>query len=181
MVAERTRHYTLAKELKGLARNHQPSPPNEGIANGQIKNNWSMPKNKRSIQSKHHRYLGLWCCEKPPKNKDMDNILYHYCRVTKKNIIRKLCQNSSKLTLFRSFDDKAHVVPSTSTGMMNCRNQKVIQTTDARTAPKFYKYDFPKSMVNITPGTMLYMKKRKLMTLVLIQRKSKRWNRMWWC
>ena len=58
------------------------------------------------------------------------------------------------------FDDKAYIVPSTSTGMMSCRNQKVIQTTDVDTAPRFFKYDFPKSMVNVTPGTMLYMKKK---------------------
>ena len=52
--------------------------------------NRSRPKNMRSLQAKNHIGLGLFCCKKPPKAEDQDNLLVHFCRVQKKNIIRAL-------------------------------------------------------------------------------------------
>eukprot|EP00794_Sanderia_malayensis_P001530 gene1530-1693_t len=123
--------------------------------------NRSRPKNMRSLQAKNHIGLGLFCCKKPPKAEDHDNLLVHFCRAHKKNIIRALSgQNSTcKNVLYRSFDDKAYLCPGTSTGMTSSRSQKVFQPDDAELARKLTKYDFPLCMVNCTPGTFLFMNK----------------------
>ena len=57
-------------------------------------------------------------------------------------------------------DDKAYLCPATSTGMRGARNQKIFQPTDETRARKLPKYDFPISMVNITPGTYRIMSKK---------------------
>lgn len=46
--------------------------------------NRSRPKNKRSKQAKNHIGMGLFCCKKPPKTEDSDNLLTHFCRAHKK-------------------------------------------------------------------------------------------------
>jgi len=123
--------------------------------------NRSACRNKRSLQSKKHIGLGLFCSKKPPKAEDNDTLLTHFCRAHKKNIIRSLCKtemDASKV-LFRSFDDKAYLCPNTSTGMRSARKQKVIDSSDINKSRKFLKYDFPLSMLNCTPGTFLFMNK----------------------
>ena len=123
--------------------------------------NRSRPKNIRSTEARCHIGLGLFCCRKPPKAEDSNNLLTDFCRAHKKNIIRKLCENGNKSAnvLFRSFDDKAYLCPNTSTGMQSARNQRIFQPADELEARKFLKYDFPLSMLNCTPGTFLYMTK----------------------
>lgn len=122
--------------------------------------NRAAPKNKRSRQAKNHLGKGLFCCKKPPKAESTSNLLTHFCRAHKKNIVRTLCgQENKELTLFRSFDDKAYLCPETSTGMQSARSQKVYRPSEDSDARKFKHYDFPKSMLNCTPGTFLYMEK----------------------
>ena len=53
--------------------------------------NRARPKNKRSIQAKRHLGLGLFCCKKPPKLKDIGNLLTHHQRAFKRNILTKRC------------------------------------------------------------------------------------------
>ena len=78
-----------------------------------------------------------------------------------KDDIRKFSGNEeiSLLTLYRSYDDKAYLCPSTSTGMQSLRCQKLYQTTDENTARKFRKYDFPNSMVSCALATFNYVGK----------------------
>ena len=89
--------------------------------------NRSCPINKRSKQAKNHIGLGIFCCKKPPKTEDSSNLLTHFCRAYKKNIIRNFStdQDVSNKTMYRSFDDKAYLCPATSTGMQSARSQKV--------------------------------------------------------
>ena len=79
--------------------------------------NRSRAKNKRSIEAKNHLGRGLFCCKKPPKSEERSNLLTHYCRAFKKNVIRSLCsEDDHSSTLVRSYDDKAYLCPETSTG-----------------------------------------------------------------
>lgn len=122
--------------------------------------NRSVPKSKRSIQSKNHIGLGLFCSKKPPKAEDNSNILTHFCRAHKKNIIRQICMYENKdSNLFRSMDDKAYLCPNTSTGVQSLRSQTLFQVNDENLARKLPKYDFPVTLVNCTPGTFLFMNK----------------------
>ena len=77
--------------------------------------NRSRPKNIRSTEARNDMGFGLFSCRKPPQTEDLDNLLTHFCRVHKKYIIRKLCENGNKLAkvLFRSFDDKAYFSANT--------------------------------------------------------------------
>ena len=59
-----------------------------------------------------------------------------------------------------SIDDKAYLCPATSTGMRGAKNQKIFQTCDEIKARKLPKYDFPVSMVNVTPATHRFMTKQ---------------------
>ena len=52
--------------------------------------NRSRPKNNRSTEARNHIGLSLFCSKKPPKAEDSNNLLTHFCRAHKKNIIRKL-------------------------------------------------------------------------------------------
>ena len=66
---------------------------------------------------------------------------------------------SCRQNLIISQDDKAYICPGTSTGMASARNQKVFQSVDENVSRKLLKYDFPQSMLNITPGTHRFMEK----------------------
>ena len=66
---------------------------------------------------------------------------------------------SCRHNLIISQDDKAYICPRTSTGMASARNQKVFQSVDENVSRKLPKYDFPQSMLNITPGTHRFMEK----------------------
>ena len=59
-----------------------------------------------------------------------------------------------------SLDDKAYLCPATSTGMRGAKNETIFQTSDETKARKLPKYDFPVSMVNVTPATHRFMTKR---------------------
>ena len=59
-----------------------------------------------------------------------------------------------------SIDDKAYLCPATSTGMRGAKNQNIFQTSDEIKARKLPKYDFPVSMVNVTPATQRFMTKQ---------------------
>ena len=121
--------------------------------------NRSLSKNKRSLQAKRHLGLALFCCKKSPKSEGDSNILNHYCRSRKKNVSLQHCKGMKDLVLFRSFDDKAQLCPGTKTGMDSTRRQQVLTVCDNKLARKFKKYDFPPSMMSITPGVVLYMTK----------------------
>ena len=59
----------------------------------------------------------------------------------------------------RSSDDKAYLQLGTSTGFRSAWCQKIIQTSNESEACKLPKYDFPKYMVNVTPGNFRYLSK----------------------
>ena len=52
--------------------------------------NRSRPKHLGSNQAKNHIGLGLFCCKKPQKCKNNDNLLNLYCRATK-NMLQESC------------------------------------------------------------------------------------------
>ena len=82
--------------------------------------NRARPRNIRSIQAKNHLGMGLFCSKKPPKLQGKDNILTHYQRAFKKNILLRQCDESNgeglKFNLFLSRDNKAYICPGTGTG-----------------------------------------------------------------
>ena len=125
--------------------------------------NRARPKNIRSVQSKHHLGQGLFCCKKPPKSENIENELTHYQRAFKKNIVRHFFSGSQRehamYTFVTSDDDKAYVCPGTSTGVKSARNLVIYQPSNDEQARKLPKYDFPISMMNVTPGTHRIMKK----------------------
>ena len=120
--------------------------------------NRGRPKNQRSTQAKHHLGLGLLCMKKPPKAEGNDNELTHHQRAHKKNILTYLCGPETKtgdghgFNFIISQDEKAYICPGTSTGMRGARNEKIVQPTDLSKSRKLPKYDFPLSMINVTPA-----------------------------
>ena len=80
--------------------------------------NRGRPRNKRSTQSKLHLGLALFCTKKPPKLQDKENVLTHYQRAFKRNILHTRCGPAEKsdANLFISRDDKAYICPGTGTG-----------------------------------------------------------------
>lgn len=58
-----------------------------------------------------------------------------------------------------SMDDKKYLCPGTSTGMTSIRNQKILTSSDPEAARKYPKYDWPISLVNVTPATYRVMTK----------------------
>ena len=116
------------------------------------------PKRKNSIQARRQIGLALFCCKKSPKSVKEENILTHYCRALKKNVSRSLHSKVELNTVqYRTFDDKAYLAPGTSTGMQSTRAQRLYMSKEKETG--FSHYDFPETMVNVTPGTFLYMQK----------------------
>ena len=119
----------------------------------------------KKFTGKKHLGLGLFCAKKPPKAENNDNELTHHQRAHKKNILLAMCDlqkkedPSCRHNLIISQDDKAYICPGTSTGMASVRNQKVFQSVDENVSRKLPKYDFPRSMLNITPGTHRFMEK----------------------
>ena len=85
--------------------------------------NRARPRNIRSIQAKNHLGMGLFCSKKPPKLQENDNVLTHYQRAFKKNILLRQCDESNseglKFNLFLSRDDKAYICPGTGTGTVH--------------------------------------------------------------
>lgn len=61
--------------------------------------------------------------------------------------------------MIRSSDDKAYICPETSTGIASAKKQCVLMPTDPALQRALPKYGFPISMVNVTPGVILYMNK----------------------
>ena len=57
-------------------------------------------------------------------------------------------------------DDKAYLCPGTSTSMSGARNLKIYQPSNSKEARQLPKYDFPVSMVNVTPSGYRVMEKR---------------------
>ena len=80
--------------------------------------NRGIPCNKRSIQATRHLELVLFCTKKTPKLQDKKNVLVHYQRAFKKNILITRCGpvESSNTNLFLSCDNKAYVCTGTGTG-----------------------------------------------------------------
>ena len=126
--------------------------------------NRGRPQNKGSIQAKRHLGMGLFCTKKPPKAEANDNELTHYQRAHKKNVVHHFYAMERKegdaFVCEMSIDDKAYLCPATSTGMRGAKNQKIFQTCDEIKARKLPKYDFPVSMVNVTPATHRFMTKQ---------------------
>ena len=85
--------------------------------------NRARPRNIRSIQAKNHLGMGLFCSKKPPKLQENDNVLTHYQRAFKKNILLGHCDESNghglMFNLFLSRDDKAYICPGTGTGTVH--------------------------------------------------------------
>ena len=125
--------------------------------------NRSRPCNKRSKQAKLHVGLGLFCAKKPPKTENSENELTHHQRTHKKNIIDFLCdakrEEEARYVVEISMDDKAYLCPGTSTGMSGARNLKIYQPSNSKEARQLPKYDFPVSMVNVTPSGYRVMEK----------------------
>ncbi len=122
--------------------------------------NRARPRNKRSKQAKNHTGLGLFCTKKPPKSEGNDNELTHFQKAHKKLISLSLFGNDNgKYVFLTSDDDKAYLCPGTSTGFRNTRNTKIFQPTDQSKARVLPKYDFPNSVLNVTPGTHRVMEK----------------------
>ena len=116
--------------------------------------NRGRPKNKRSCQAKNHIGAGMFCCKKPPKAEDEGNELVHHQRAHKKNIVLDKCTGIFAKSIFQiSQDDRAYLCPGTGTNMNSARSQKIFQNANESLARKLPKYDFPVSMVNVTPGT----------------------------
>ena len=93
----------------------------------------------------------------------MQNELTHHQRAHRKNIQLWMWgeKNSDghEYNLEISKDDKAYICPGTSTGMRRARNHTIIQPSNEEIAKKLPKYDFPFSIVNVTPATHRYMTK----------------------
>ena len=125
--------------------------------------NRGKPKNERSLQASKHLGLGLFCAKKPPEAENKDNELTHYQRAHKRNILISLCAQQQhqhhNFNLIISQDDKAYICPGTSTGMKSARNVRVFQSSNEAMARKLPKYDFPQTMLNITPGVHRIMTK----------------------
>ena len=126
--------------------------------------NHGQPQNKCSIQAKKHLGMGLFCTKKPPKAEANDNELTHYQQAHKKNVVHHFYAMERKegaaFVCEMSTDDKAYLCPAMSTGMRGAKNQKIFQTCDEIKARKLPKYDFPVSMVNVTPATHRFMTKQ---------------------
>lgn len=119
-------------------------------------------RNKRSCQAKLHTGLGLFCTKKAPKGEDNDNETTHYLRAFKRNVDRHhyvVNRADSSYVLEVSSDDKAYLQPGTSTGFRSARTQKIIQPSNESATRKLPKYDFPKHMVNVTPGAYRFLSK----------------------
>ena len=139
--------------------------------------NRAKPKNVRSIQAQNNKGLGLFCSKKPPKAEEKENELFHHQRAHTKNILLSLCDpkkaDDHKYNLLISQDDKAYLCPGTSTGMRkeylcpgtstgmrSARNVTVFQSLNQETSKKLPKYDFPTSLLNVTPGVHRIMVKQ---------------------
>ena len=107
----------------------------------------------------------MFCAKKPPKAENNDNEVTHHQRAHTKNILLAVCDlqkkedPSCRHNLITSQNDKAYICPGTSTGMASARNQKVFQSVDENVSRKLPSYDFPQSMLNVTPGTHRFMTK----------------------
>ena len=108
--------------------------------------------------------MGLFCTKKPSKAEANDNELTHYQRAHKKNVVHNFyameIKEGAAFVCEMSIDDKAYLCPATSTGMRGAKNQKIFQTCDEIKARKLPKYDFPVSIVNVTPATHRFMTKQ---------------------
>ena len=103
--------------------------------------------------------MSTCCCKKSPRSICSRNILNHFCRAYKKNVIRYLHSRvDSSLVIYRSYDDKAYLCPDTSTSMQSTRSQSIYQSVENPTG--FGHYNFPEKMVCVTPATFLDMTKQ---------------------
>ena len=153
-------HRVKKKDLKRLLNRHHQLRGLPCVKSVTTVYNRGKAKSKKSLQAARHIGLGLWCTKKPPKSDSRGNILTHYCRATKKNIIRKMFQENVNEVLCRSYDDKATICPATGTGMRSARKQVVFMPTEPEKQRMLPIYDWPTSMVNVTPGPVLYMTKK---------------------
>ena len=123
--------------------------------------NRSKSHNKRSRQSKLQIGKGLFCTRKAPKCEEKENDLSHYQRGHKKHIISYFYGNEDtrRFVFEVSMDDKAYLCPGTSTGMTGARNIRYYQPADCTKARVLPKYDFPGTMVCVTPAGYRVMSK----------------------
>ena len=80
------------------------------------------------------------------------NVVRHFYAMERKEGAAFVCE--------MSIDDKAYLCPATSTGMRGAKTQKIFQTCDEIKARKLPKYNFPVSMMNVTPATHGFMTKQ---------------------
>lgn len=69
-------------------------------------------------------------------------------------------ENSRHFCFMRSIDDKAYLRPDTSEGFSKVRNTRILTVTASERAKKLPKYDWPESLVYITPSTHSVFRKR---------------------
>ena len=109
------------RDFKKLANTSRLSRGLRPIKSATAVFNRARARNRRSIQAKRHLGLGLFCSKKPPKLQENGNILTHYQRAFKKDILLRQLHISqghdANCNFFISRDDKAYICPGTSTGM----------------------------------------------------------------
>jgi hypothetical protein len=121
------------------------------------------PRNKRSIEAKHHKGKGLFCTRKPPKKANDDNENTHHQRSHVKLVKCDMFSKSSNLSensLIISSDDKANLRPGTDVGVKGSRNKGILMPTEEEKARSLPQHDFYEPKVVITPSTFRFMTKK---------------------
>ncbi|XP_065130789.1 uncharacterized protein [Paramisgurnus dabryanus] len=117
----------------------------------------------KSLQSRRHKGLGLWCSKKPPKTEERDNECTHHQRkhvsLAKEHLFGVEAGERRKFAVAISMDDKAYLRPGTSEGFHGSRRQSVLQPTDDQAAKRLPVHDFPEPSMYITPSAFRLLKK----------------------
>lgn len=126
---------------------------------------WAKPKNKRSIQAKQHRGLGLFSHKKAAKSLTDEHINVHYNRAHVKYYTRMIFSGKTKpkfkhLTIRHCIDDKAYLRCGTSEGFSRPAHVPLVPTAPEK-QPKLPAYDFPEKVGYVAPGVHLIIKDMK--------------------
>ena len=149
-------HRVKVRDMRKILNKHHAERGIPLIKSATTLYNRGKAKKKNSSQAKRHIGLGLWCCKKSPKTDGKDNILTHFCRALKKNVLRKFCSGDGDRPLIRSYDDKAYLCPETSKGMESSRSQKVVMSTEPGKGKCLTKYDFPNAFPMLAANALFF-------------------------
>lgn len=148
------------RDLKNIANYHLAKEGKPPIRSAITVWNRSKPRNLRSMQAKRHIGQSLFCTSKPPKAEDQSNESVHHQRAHVKNVQHFLSsEESTNYSILHSMDDKASVIPGTSTGFEKSRRVKILNLCNEG-AKQLPKYDWPEQMVIQTPSAHRIMSKR---------------------